>query len=122
VKRDKAGHFYSIGDLLTRTEGDIEDIFEPDLFVTVVNDCYDLDAAQRLTVAILAAADTTTTRIVKQVEAAFRVMPASIPEFSHYTPASWLIRNPVVLEKRTEAVERTLDRAESLFKTFNALL
>jgi energy-coupling factor transporter ATP-binding protein EcfA2 len=118
----KAGHFYSIGDLLTRTEGDIEDIFEPDLFVTVVNDCYDLDAAQRLTVAILAAADTTTTRIVKQVEAAFRVMPASIPEFSHYTPASWLIRNPVVLEKRTEAVERTLDRAESLFKTFNALL
>ena len=116
------GHFYTIADFLDRTEADIEDIFHPEVFVTILNDCYELKEPDRLTVDKLKAADTATTRLVKQAEAAFRVMPDTIPMFDHFAPAAWLIRNLNLLEKDSISIRWTLDSAEKIFKIYNKLL
>lgn len=118
----KAGHFFTMADFLDRAEADIEDVFEPEVFVAIVNDCYSLDATNKLTVEKLKAADTSTNRLVKQVEAAFKVMPDTIPMFDHFAPASWLIRNPNALDGKSVAITQTLDRAAKVFTTFNQLL
>ena len=87
-----AGRFYTIADFLARAEADIEDIFEPDVFVSILNGCYALTDADKLTVEKLKAADTSSERLVKQAAGAFRVMPETIPMFDHFRPAAWLIR------------------------------
>ena len=118
----KAGQFYTVADFLDMTEADTEDIFAPELFVAILNRCYDLKIPNKLTVNKLNAADTSTKRLVKKAEAAFRVMPDVIPMFNHFRPAAWLIRNTSVLKTNSAPVKRTLDRAEKIFETYNALL
>lgn len=49
-----------------------------------------------------------TERLVKQAEAAFAMMPVDVPEFDHFTPAAWLIRNPKVLDAKTGADQSSL--------------
>lgn len=118
----KAGHFYTMADFLQRPEADIEDIFEPGLFASILNSTYGLADATLLDAKRLAAANTSTARLVKQAEAAFAVLPSSIAEFDHFTPAGWLIRNPKALEAKSAPVISTLDRAQLIFDTYNALL
>ena len=118
----KAGHFYTIADLLNCAEADSEDIFHPDVFVTILNGCYDLKGSNKLTVKKLLSANTSTERLVKKAEAAFRVMPETIPTFNHFRPAAWLVRNPKVLEKKSAPIEQTLNQAESIFDIYNSLL
>lgn len=118
----KAGWVYSISDFLNRTEGDIEDLIEPELFVDILNSAFALSAADRLDTSKLESADTSTTRLVKKSEAAFRTMSEKAPQFDHFTPAEWLLKNSGILEKQNDAVKKTLDRAESVFKSFNQLL
>ena len=117
-----AGHFYTIADFLDRAEADIEDIFEPEVFVAILNGCYKLTDPDKLIVEKLKAANTSSERLVKQAEAAFRVMPDTIPMFDHFRPAAWLIRNTKLLEKKSAPIGKTLDRAEKIFKTYNDLL
>ena len=116
------GHFYTIADFLDRAEADIEDMFDPEVFVAILNSCYELNDPNKLTVENLKAAAASTERLVKQAEASFRVMPETIPMFDHFRPAAWLIRNPMLLEKESAPIVRTLDRAEKIFETYNALL
>lgn len=118
----KAGHFYTMADFLDRPEADIEDIFEPDLFTSILNSTYGLADTTVLDAKRLAAANTSTARLVKQAEAAFAVMPTTVAEFDHFTPAGWLIRNPKVLDAKSASVSGTLDRAQAIFDTYNALL
>ena len=82
----RAGHFHTVADFLGRQDADIEDIFYPDVFVTILNGCYELKDANKLTVEKLKAAHTSTERLVKQAEAAFRTMPEPIPMFDHFSP------------------------------------
>lgn len=117
-----AGHFYTTADFLERPEADIEDLFDPESFVTILNSCYELGDSEKLTVQKLKAADSKTERLVKQAEAAFRIMPESVPMFDHFTPAMWLLRNPKHLDGKSAPVQRTLDRAEKIFQTYNDLL
>ena len=117
----KAGHLYTITDFTGAAEGDVEDLFHPEVFVHIVNTCYDLDDSLALTIDKINSI-TATTRIVKRVEKLFQPMPGTVPNFDHFTPASWLIRNPGALEGDSEAVEQSLTRAEQVFSTYNALL
>ncbi len=48
-------------------------------------------------------------RIVKKAEAAFNVMPHDVPEFDHFYPSDWLIRNPTFLVDGPE-LDETLGR------------
>jgi len=118
----KAGHYYTMADFMERAEADIEDMFDAEVFAAILNSCYALDAPIELTAEKLKAADTSTERLLKQAEAAFRVMPEPTPMLDHFTPAAWLIRNPKVLDGKSAAIGRTLDRAEKVFATFNQLL
>lgn len=118
----EAGHFYTMADFLERAEADIEDMFDPEVFVAILNGCYALESPNALTTEKLKNVDTSTERLVKQAEAAFRIMPDTIPMFDHFSPAAWLIRNPKVLDGKSAAIGRTLDRAEKIFASFNRLL
>lgn len=118
----KAEHFFTMADLLERPEADIEDIFEPELFALILNATYDLADATALNAKRLSDANTSTARLVKQAEAAFAVMPDTVANFDHFTPAAWLIRNSKVLDAKSAAVTTTLDRAQTIFDNFNKLL
>lgn len=45
-----------------------------------------------------------------------------VPEFDHFGPARWLLENPQILDGDSQAIAATLDRAEKVFRAFNALL
>lgn len=117
----KAGHFYTMADFMQRSEADIEDIFEPELFASILNGSYSLADAQRLDGTKLLAAKSDTDRLLKKAEAAFALMPESVPNFDHFTPAAWLIRNPKTLDAKNALVTKTLDRAQGIFDSYNRL-
>lgn len=117
----KAGHFYTCADFTGKAEADVEDLFEADLFVEMLNGAYKPPATNPVTTANLMAA-APTPRIVKKAEALFKVMPATVAEFDHFGPARWILENPAALDVETPAINATLDRFEKVFKAFNALL
>jgi len=108
-------------DFTGKTESDIEDLFSPELFATIVNNAYGLKGKQAVTAAALTAKDGLV-RQVKQTEALFNLLDSSVPEFDHFTPAAWLIRNQDVLTKKDAPASETLDRFEKAFTEINALL
>jgi energy-coupling factor transporter ATP-binding protein EcfA2 len=118
----KRGRIFTIADFTGKPESDIEDLFEPGLFASILNSAFELPEQYRLSAQSLENADMNTGRLVKKAEAAFNVMPAEIPIYDHYSPASWLLANPQVLAVPDAGLEKTLDRAEALFKALNALL
>lgn len=105
-----------------KDEADIEDFFEPALFVELVNKTYQLPNAHALTVEKLDAADATTGRLVKKAEAYFRVLPADIAEFSHFDPSMYLLQHPELLQGKSEHVEKTLARFEAAFDRIGKFL
>ena len=108
--------------ILGLQEADIEDIFSPALYAEVINEAFDLPAANRATAQLLLDADQNTTRLVKKAEAFFAVLPPGAPEFNHFAPAGWLFFNPGVLDQKTPEVNETLDRAEKVIAALNKLL
>lgn len=117
----KAGHFFTAADFLDQHEADVEDIFTPELFATILNGAYSPPGGKEVTKeTLLAAAETE--RIVKKAEALFKLMPPEVAEFDHFAPARWLFEHSAMLDVDTPSVNMTLDRAESVFRTFNALL
>lgn len=116
-----AEKFHTIAELLNQSEADIEDIFHPELMCVIVNGAYDLKGKNALTPQKLAAADGAP-RQVKKVEALFRLLPVGTPEYSHYRPADWLIRNPEVLSGNSVGILKTLDRVEKILEVYNAML
>ena len=111
-----AGHFYTVADFIDAGEGDIEDLFGSEIYAEIVNrGSYALPESHRVTVEKLDQ-DTSTTRAVKKVEAMFILMPDTIPMYDHYSPAAWLIRNPVRLTGESESIERTLSVVERVFE------
>lgn len=116
-----ADRLHTIAELLDQAEADIEDIMHPDFFCAIINQTYDLKGEHQLDAAKLAAAEATP-RQVKQAEAHFRVLPEEIPQYSHYRPADWLIRNSTVLDGDTTEVTETLEKAEKVIAVYNAML
>lgn len=117
----KAGHFFTCADFTGQAEADVEDLFDADLFVEMLNGAYNPPVANVVTAANLMAANPTP-RIVKKAEALFKLMPAAVPEFNHFGAARWLLENPSLLDSDSPAVIATLDRFEQVFKAFNALV
>jgi predicted ATPase len=115
------GHVLTTIDFCSQPEADIEDFFGPDLYVELVNDAYDLKGAERLTVPDVNGSQEKSPRIMKKVEAVWRLKP-SLPEFDHYAPAMWLLQHPDWLAKSDAHRATCLSRFEELFKKVNALL
>ncbi len=99
-----------------KDEADIEDFFDPALFVDLINKTYGLKDGHELTVEKLEAADANTTRLVKKAEAYFRVLPAEIPDYSHFDPSMYLLQHPAMLTGKGKPVENTLARFEQAFE------
>jgi hypothetical protein len=118
----EAGRVLTVAQFAGKDEADIEDLFSPVLFTTIVNSAYGLPESLRLTAQALVDAAPNTNRQVKQAEAAFNVMPQSIPTYDHFTPSAWLIRNGSLLDTISDDISETLDRAEALFNAVNSLL
>lgn len=59
---------------------------------------------------------------MKEVEAHFGVLPATIPEFDHYTPAIFLLRHADELRDNLPGLNEALDRFEELFQSLNRLV
>lgn len=87
-------------------EADIEDLFDPDFYVDLLN--------ASGTVAVNLADLTTTGRILRRIEA------ATNRKFDHFQPASYLLQHQAALLPKLSPA--TLDRFEALFKKANALL
>ena len=113
--------FFIARDFTGKDESDIEDFFEPVLYVDIVNCAYNLNAEHAIKVGQLQN-NSSSSRLVKQVEDLFRTKPIEVPEFDHFTPSNWLIHNTPILEASTNEVTTTLDRFEDFFKELNALL
>ena len=118
----KTGRVFTVAQFTGKSESDIEDIFEPDLFVQIVNATYELTGEHVLTRENLEKADENTMRLVKKAEAAFNLLPESMPLYDHFTPSAWLLQNANVLQGDSGDVKTTLDRAETLFLALNAAL
>jgi predicted ATP-dependent endonuclease of OLD family len=117
----KAGHFYTCADFTNQAESDVEDLFDADLFVDILNRAYKPPSNNTVKVdALMAAASSP--RIVKKAEALFRLMPSEVVDFDHFAASRWLLENPSALDEDNPAVNETLDRFERVFSTFNALL
>lgn len=116
------GHVFPVTDFLQQDEGDVEDFFGAELYLGMVNAAFALPADQQLTPEKVTALVPETTRLVRKVEAAFRLLPPGAPEFDHYTPAAWLLENPAILRAKSQSATGALGRFEELFKKLNALL
>ena len=106
--------------ILGEEEADVEDIFSPALFLRIVNAAFGLP--KPLTVEDLQKEGNNEGRLLKKIEACFRVMPPSAPPYSHYKPAEWIFLNPSVLDEESTEVAATLGRAEKVILAVNNAL
>ncbi|MEU8308955.1 AAA family ATPase [Actinomadura sp. NPDC048955] len=98
-------------------DADIEDLFEPDFYLDLVNRAYTKDLPAPVTAADLNPHDP---RIVRQIETHFRTNNIAAGKFSHYKPAAVLMREQNALVPAISGA--TLARAEELFRRINDLL
>ena len=75
-----------------------------------------------LTLEKLASALSDSQRNVKMTKAYFKTLPATIPEYNHFTPSNCLFNNQAALDETDEDVEVTLSRFEKLFEKLNSFL
>jgi len=118
----KSSQVFTVAEFTNKAESDIEDIFHPDTFVQLLNNTYSLSGENAVTLSKLEESTPKTVRIVKQAENVFKLMPNDTPELDHFTPSSWLIKNPAFLGGKNQEVDSTLDVAESIFLKLNELL
>lgn len=112
----------TFADILGLLEADVEDIFDREIYVEIVNGTLGLKGKAALSVAKLDASASNETRLLKQMENACKLLPVGTPEFDHYSPADWLARHPQTLDGDSSPVQGTLDRAEKVFKFVNGKL
>jgi predicted ATP-dependent endonuclease of OLD family len=99
-------------------EADIEDVLGREFYVALVNKAYGLSST---TAALVAEKLRPSGSVVKEVEAAFAVMPQWVRHFDHFEPSEFLFQN----EDDGAAYpgfEDTLNRFHKLIDDLNALL
>jgi len=109
-------HVLTFGDFTGMSEADIEDMFEVDFYLKLVNAEYGSVIAKPLDAASLKG----TGRIVVRVEESFKLNPTGIVPFNHYRPARYFAEHISKLKKTIN--EDTLARFEKAFKVLNALI
>ncbi|WP_255435970.1 TOPRIM nucleotidyl transferase/hydrolase domain-containing protein [Salinispora sp. H7-4] len=97
-------------------DADIEDLFDRDFYIELVNRAYASELPAPITAADLNARDP---RVVRQVEAYFQKKKIAGGKFNHYKPARTYLREHASLPELDTA---TLDRIEKLFQRLNGLI
>lgn len=106
----------TFADFIDQDEADIEDIFEPSFYISLVNKEY----ASSLKKPILVENLNQGVRILQRLEDYFKTYPLQGSNFNHYRPARRLLEEMPGLKE--EISESTLDRFEEIFKRLNKLL
>jgi len=107
--------------LLGLEEADVEDIFDATVYLKMCNAAFELSGKTAISSAKLDSEGKTEVRLVKKMEACFRLLHAEAPNFNHYRPAEWLFLHPEALEGEDKATLATLDRAEIVIKALNTI-
>lgn len=115
----KQGHVLSAESYVPQTEADTEDLLGRELYIYLVNKCYGLTGSKKLPEERPAGAPT---RVIAEVEEHFRTLPASIQEFNHYYPASFLFENSTSIKEKFPDLSESVSRFEALFNDLNGLL
>lgn len=112
-----ANGLIEIAEFTAANDADIEDLFDRDLYLELVNRAYGNELPAPITMADLNPNDP---RIVRQVEAYFRDRGIAGGRFSHLRPASMLLREQANLSPQIST--QTLTAAEQLFAKINSLI
>jgi hypothetical protein len=115
------GHVFATTDFCVQDEADIEDLLGRQLYIALVNSTYGLEGTNRITDEMCQKSGESSPRIIKQIEAVFRVQ-SNLPEFDHFAPSMWLIQHPEFLQSTAIPATQALDAFEKLFKRLNMLL
>ena len=108
-------HVLTFADFTGKTEADIEDMFDEDFYLQLVNREFAAALPASLTRALLTSH---APRILVRLEEYFAANPLkSGVHFNHYRPARFLAEQPTL-----SLTSDTLDRFEEAFKAANALL
>ncbi len=112
----KKNHVLTFADFTGKKEADIEDMFEEDFYIELVNGEFAESLAAKVKLKDLASS---ASRILVKVEGYFAKKPLKAgAKFNHYRPARFFAEKVSTLE----IPDVTLDRFEMAFKALNALL
>jgi hypothetical protein len=110
-------HVLTYADFTKTKEADIEDMFDPQFYVDLVNEAYKADLQMPLVVAHLPPH----TRIIVRIEEHLKANPLKNGvTFNHFRPAAHLARHIDVWGPKLDVT--TVERFETAFKALNALL
>ena len=107
----------TFGDFTKKAEADIEDMFEPDFYLALVNSEFAKMLGKPLAVSDLSQCSA---RILVRLEEYFQVSPLKSGRFNHYRPARYFTENTTDLEQGIGAA--TLERFENAFINLNKLI
>lgn len=110
-------HVLTFADFTGKSESDIEDMFEPEFYLKLVNEEYKKQLAKPI---VLAELNTHYPRILVSIEEYLGKNPLTSGAFNHYRPARYFIENSRKLGKTLSTA--TLARFEAAFKALNSLL
>lgn len=105
------------GDFAGKSEADVEDMFERDFYVTLVNAEFAKELKASISVGKLNAKEP---RTLRAIEAYLDSNPLKSGTFGHYRPARYFSENAATLWPQVS--DATKDRFEAAFKHLNALL
>jgi predicted ATP-dependent endonuclease of OLD family len=110
-------HVLTYADFTKTKEADIEDMFDPQFYVDLVNDAYSSELQTPLALANLPQH----ARIIVRIEEHLKSNPLkNAGAFNHFRPAAHLAKHIDVWGPKLDPA--TLDRFETAFKTLNGLL
>lgn len=112
------GHVLTADAYAEQEEADTEDLLGRRLYIDLVAKTYGLASKHRLKATKPADAPV---RVVKEVEAHFKLLPATVEEFNHLLPAVYLTEHASDFASGA-AVDAALDRFERFFADLNAFL
>ena len=109
-------HVHTFAQYTGTSEADIEDMFEPQLYLDAVNAEYAKELVKPIKLDDLGKHP----RILLKIEEWMEANPLKTGAFNHYRPARYFAENIVTLG--TKLNKETLNRFETAFKVLNALL
>ena len=107
---------HTFAEFTDASEADIEDMFEPQLYLDVVNGEYDKELVKPIELKDLGGHP----RILVNIDSWLKANPLTTGPFNHYRPARYFAESTADLGPKLS--NETLDRFEAAFKKLNALL
>lgn len=108
----KKNNLIKINEYVNKTDADIEDLFDENLYIDIINKAYSLDIKVDELLS-------NNPRIVKRIEQYFKNENIG-KHFNHYKPASFLLKNQAEFIDKIN--NETIIRVDKLFKKINSLI